>query len=115
VQQLPDVVALAPRELLAGLVPARRFGHASFETYAPDPRYPWQQQALHRMRSFSLAVDRRLSVSSTVPLPAVFLASYRHGGYEKKYRQCLCRLHELLSEAAGSPVGEGVAGQVELG
>jgi cell division protein ZapE len=56
----------------------------------------------------------RLSVSSTVPLTELFSASYRHGGYEKKYRRCLSRLHELLSES-GSPAGEGIAGQVELG
>jgi cell division protein ZapE len=55
----------------------------------------------------------RLSVASTVPLTDVFSASYRHGGYEKKYRRCLSRLHELLSES-GSPVGEGVASQIEL-
>jgi cell division protein ZapE len=49
----------------------------------------------------------RLSLSSRVPITEIFSKSYRHGGYEKKYRRCLSRLHELL--------GEGVASQVKLG
>ncbi|MDQ3809687.1 MAG: cell division protein ZapE [Chloroflexota bacterium] len=61
-----------------------------------------------------------LSVACSVPLPEVFAASYRHGGYEKKYRRCLSRLHELLAETAAArarsgPGGERVAVQVELG
>jgi cell division protein ZapE len=40
----------------------------------------------------------RLSVSSAVPVTEIFAPGYRHGGYEKKYRRCLSRLHELLSE-----------------
>jgi cell division protein ZapE len=31
-------------------------------------------------------------------LSEIFSASYRHGGYEKKYRRCLSRLHELVAE-----------------
>ena len=42
----------------------------------------------------------RLSLSSGVPLSDVFAPSYRHGGYEKKYRRCLSRLHELLAESS---------------
>jgi cell division protein ZapE len=49
----------------------------------------------------------RLHIASAVPLTEIFNASYRHGGYEKKYRRCLSRLHELLAE--------GIASQVELG
>lgn len=41
----------------------------------------------------------RLSLSSEVALSDVFAPSYRHGGYEKKYRRCLSRLHELLAES----------------
>ncbi len=52
----------------------------------------------------------RLSLSAAVALPDIFAASYRHGGYEKKYRRCLSRLHELLMES--SPIGEGVPGQI---
>jgi cell division protein ZapE len=42
----------------------------------------------------------RLSVSllNGLPLGEIFSVAYRHGGYEKKYRRCLSRLHELLSE-----------------
>jgi cell division protein ZapE len=32
------------------------------------------------------------------PLGEIFSPTYRHGGYEKKYRRCLSRLHELVSE-----------------
>jgi cell division protein ZapE len=54
----------------------------------------------------------RLALSADVPLTELFAASYRHGGYEKKYRRCLSRLHELLRE---TEVGERIAAQVELG
>ncbi len=42
----------------------------------------------------------RLSMSllNGLPLGEIFSVAYRHGGYEKKYRRCLSRLHELLSE-----------------
>ncbi len=42
----------------------------------------------------------RLSVfvRAELPLAEIFSTAYRHGGYEKKYRRCLSRLHELLSE-----------------
>ena len=57
-----------------------------------------------------------LRLSSLVPLPELFSASYRHGGYEKKYRRCLSRLHELVAETEhGLPVGEWIASQVQLG
>ena len=39
-----------------------------------------------------------LSVRARVPLSELFAASYRDGGYEKKYRRCLSRLHELVRE-----------------
>jgi cell division protein ZapE len=50
----------------------------------------------------------RLVVSTVddLPLAEIFSAAYRHGGYEKKYRRCLSRLHELIAEtqaAARSP------------
>jgi cell division protein ZapE len=53
-----------------------------------------------------------LSVSASMPLSELFAPSYRHGGYEKKYRRCLSRLHELLLE---TEVRERIAPQVELG
>lgn len=42
----------------------------------------------------------RLTVSTREKLPMgeVFSPAYRHGGYEKKYRRCLSRLHELIVE-----------------
>jgi len=42
----------------------------------------------------------RLAVSlrDGLSLGEIFSVAYRHGGYEKKYRRCLSRLHELLSE-----------------
>jgi len=50
----------------------------------------------------------RLSVSlrAGLLLGEIFSVAYRHGGYEKKYRRCLSRLHELVSEtqAATPPV-----------
>jgi len=54
----------------------------------------------------------RLALGANVPLTELFAANYRHGGYEKKYRRCLSRLHELLRE---TEVGEGIAAEVELG
>jgi cell division protein ZapE len=39
-----------------------------------------------------------ISTNGRLALNDVFSESYRHGGYEKKYRRCLSRLHELLSE-----------------
>jgi cell division protein ZapE len=46
-----------------------------------------------------------LSVSANVPLSELFAASYRHGGYEKKYRRCLSRLHELVRETEARETG----------
>jgi cell division protein ZapE len=42
----------------------------------------------------------RLMVSTRegLSLGEMFSATYRHGGYEKKYRRCLSRLHELVAE-----------------
>jgi cell division protein ZapE len=42
----------------------------------------------------------RLTISTRnhLPLGDVFSPAYRQGGYEKKYRRCLSRLHELVSE-----------------
>jgi cell division protein ZapE len=58
----------------------------------------------------------QLSVSSVVPLPEVFDASYRHGGYEKKYRRCLSRLRELIAETEHRlQMSEGIGRQVQLG
>ena len=39
-----------------------------------------------------------VSTRDDLPLAEIFSAAYRHGGYEKKYRRCLSRLHELISE-----------------
>ena len=39
-----------------------------------------------------------LTTRSDLPLVEIFSAAYRSGGYEKKYRRCLSRLHELVSE-----------------
>jgi cell division protein ZapE len=42
----------------------------------------------------------RLTVTTrgAMPLVEIFSSAYRSGGYEKKYRRCLSRLHELVSE-----------------
>lgn len=44
----------------------------------------------------------RLAVTTDAGMPVtdIFSESYRHGGYEKKYRRCLSRLHELLAESS---------------
>jgi cell division protein ZapE len=39
-----------------------------------------------------------LTTRGDLPLVEIFSATYRSGGYEKKYRRCLSRLHELVSE-----------------
>ena len=39
-----------------------------------------------------------LSTRGGLPLAEIFDEQYRHGGYEKKYRRCLSRLHELVAE-----------------
>ena len=39
-----------------------------------------------------------LTTRSDMPLVEIFSAAYRDGAYEKKYRRCLSRLHELVSE-----------------
>jgi len=45
-----------------------------------------------------------VSLRAGLPLGEIFSVAYRHGGYEKKYRRCLSRLHELVSETqAASP------------
>jgi cell division protein ZapE len=46
----------------------------------------------------------RIAVSTVddMPLREVFSPAYRHGGYEKKYRRCLSRLHELVRETRGA-------------
>ena len=43
-----------------------------------------------------------LALTSKVPLTELFDSTYRHGGYEKKYRRCLSRVHELLNETIGT-------------
>jgi cell division protein ZapE len=43
-------------------------------------------------------VRLRVSTRAGLPLGEIFSSAYRHGGYEKKYRRCLSRLHELVSE-----------------
>jgi cell division protein ZapE len=67
-------------------------------------------------------VRLRVSTRDGLPLGEIFSATYRHGGYEKKYRRCLSRLHELVSEtkaatpppprnsAPGAPAVQGPGG-----
>jgi cell division protein ZapE len=43
-------------------------------------------------------VGLMVSTVDDLPFAEIFSATYRHGGYEKKYRRCLSRLHELISE-----------------
>ncbi len=42
-------------------------------------------------------VQLSVSVRAGLTLGEIFSAAYRHGGYEKKYRRCLSRLHELVT------------------
>jgi cell division protein ZapE len=48
-------------------------------------------------------VPLTLTTRSNVPLVEIFSPAYRNGGYEKKYRRCLSRLHELVSETRTHP------------
>jgi cell division protein ZapE len=41
-----------------------------------------------------------VSLEPGLELPDIFSPAYRDKGYEKKYRRCLSRLHELLCESA---------------
>jgi cell division protein ZapE len=43
-------------------------------------------------------VQVAIATHAGLPLSEIFSPAYRHGGYEKKYRRCLSRLHELISE-----------------
>jgi cell division protein ZapE len=40
-----------------------------------------------------------IATKNGCPLGEIFAPTYRHGGYEKKYRRALSRLHELVSES----------------
>jgi cell division protein ZapE len=66
---------------------------------------PFQEQ-VHALR-FVHFIDKlydqqiRLAISAYCSLPDLFLPEYRDKGYAKKYRRCLSRLHELISEGAG--------------
>jgi cell division protein ZapE len=40
----------------------------------------------------------KLAISAHCELPDLFLPEYREKGYAKKYRRCLSRLHELISD-----------------
>lgn len=52
---LPAVTSTAAEEVIAGFVPTRRFAHASFATYKPDPRFPSQAHARDRLENFAAA------------------------------------------------------------
>jgi cell division protein ZapE len=60
-----------------------------------------QDDALRLVHFVDKLYDReiRLCVSGQ-PLEGLFLASYKNGGYAKKYARCLSRLGELMRESA---------------
>jgi cell division protein ZapE len=47
---------------------------------------------------YDQAVRLTVSTRDGLQLGEIFSPAYRHGGYEKKYRRCLSRLHELIVE-----------------
>jgi len=59
-----------------------------------------QVQALRFVHFIDKLYDQqiRLVISAYCTLPDLFLPEYRDKGYAKKYRRCLSRLHELISE-----------------
>ncbi|WJW66357.1 cell division protein ZapE [Candidatus Chlorohelix allophototropha] len=63
---------------------------------------PFHEQidALRFVHFIDKLYDQRvkLAVSARCTLPDLFLPEYRDKGYAKKYRRCLSRLHELISE-----------------
>jgi hypothetical protein len=109
VDHLPPVTSTSIDQVVRGFVPTRRFAHVTFESYHPDPRFPSQAAARDRVRDFAAYIgqQRRAHLLSRLvrntsegrrAIYLIFAVSYRHGGYEKKYRRCLSRLHELVSE-----------------
>jgi cell division protein ZapE len=58
VDHLPAVTSTAADEVIAGFVPTRRFAHASFDSYKPDPRFPSQAHARDRLQAFAAAQPR---------------------------------------------------------
>ena len=67
-----------------------------------EPISPWAWVRTVRLQT---RLPSRGSLSAKVPLSELFAASYRHGGYEKKYRRCLSRVHELLRETEARETG----------
>lgn len=60
-----------------------------------------QDDALRFVHFVDKLYDREIRLSlSGVPLEELFPASYRFGGYAKKYARCLSRLGELMRESA---------------
>jgi Predicted ATPase len=52
--RLVDVTpTITGTEMVAELIPPPQFAHASFESYRPDPDYPSQADAVHRLREFA--------------------------------------------------------------
>lgn len=51
--RLAAVTSTAAAEVIAGFVPTRRFAHASFDSYKPDPRFPSQAHARDRLEAFA--------------------------------------------------------------
>ena len=56
---------------------------------------------------YDQAVRLTLSTREKLPLGEIFSPAYRRGGYEKKYRRCLSRLHELIVETRALRNGVG--------
>jgi cell division protein ZapE len=58
VHRLPEVSSTSIGDVVQGFVPARRFARVTFDSYAPDPRYPSQQAARDRLRLFAAGVGQ---------------------------------------------------------
>ena len=68
---------------------------------------PFEDQgaALRFVHFADKVYDLRLGFALTgAPLGDLFMDSYRHGAYAKKYSRCLSRLSEMLLEARDAPV-----------
>ena len=67
-----------------------------------------QAVALRLVHFVDKLYDQEVRLSITLrdglTLGEIFSVDYRHGGYEKKYRRCLSRLHELVSETKAAEV-----------
>jgi cell division protein ZapE len=82
-RRLPAVGPVNSADIVHGFVPTRRFEHVSFDSYAPDPRYPGQQRALDRLSEFAEALEppRNPLAKLIARQPKMPRAIYLDGGF----------------------------------